>query len=78
MVHQSYDALGAELEDAEVDQDDPAYDDDPQCVCGVYRSEHAMMGCSEGFQTAKAWESEKEFISSLNDDEFDRIYHPYE
>ena len=32
-------------------------DDDPQCVCGVYRSEHAMMGCKEGFQTPAQWES---------------------
>lgn len=22
-------------------------DDDPQCVCGVYRSEHALCGCGE-------------------------------
>jgi hypothetical protein len=21
--------------------------DDPQCVCGVYRSEHALCGCGE-------------------------------
>jgi len=37
-------------------------DDDPQCVCGVYRSEHAMMGCQEGFQTAEQWRSEKQVI----------------
>lgn len=49
-------------------------DDDPQCVCGVYRSEHAMMGCPEGFQTAKQWEAEKEFIGSLDDWEYERIY----
>jgi len=24
-------------------------DDDPQCVCGVHRSEHALCGCPEGF-----------------------------
>lgn len=23
------------------------YDDDPQCVCGVYKSEHALCGCGE-------------------------------
>ena len=34
-------------------------DDDPRCVCGVYRSEHAMMGCADGFQTPAEWEATK-------------------
>lgn len=25
-------------------------DDDPQCVCGVHRSEHALCGCPDGFE----------------------------
>lgn len=40
----------------------PEEDDDPRCVCGVYRSEHAMMGCPEGFQTAKQWDDERSAI----------------
>lgn len=32
---------------------DPAEDDeDPRCVCGTARSEHALCGCSDGFQRA--------------------------
>ena len=27
--------------------EDEALDDDPRCVCGVYRSEHALCGCGE-------------------------------
>lgn len=50
------------------------YDDDPLCVCGVSRSEHFMCGCSEGFQTADSWETEKSFIATLDDDMFERIY----
>lgn len=49
-------------------------DDDPQCVCGAYRSEHALCGCKDGFQTAEEWASEREFIRSLDDDEYERIY----
>jgi hypothetical protein len=37
-------------------------DDDPQCVCGTYRSEHSMMGCGEGFQRAGSWAVEREWI----------------
>jgi hypothetical protein len=37
-------------------------DDDPRCVCGVYRSEHSMMGCPEGFQTPASWEVERAAI----------------
>ena len=51
-------------------------DDDPQCVCGVYRSEHALLGCPEGFQTAREWNRERDFIQSLDDDEYEAIYHP--
>lgn len=38
-------------------------DDDPQCVCGVYRSEHSAMGCPEGFQTPAQWEAERARIA---------------
>ena len=48
-------------------------DDDPICVCGVYRSEHAGMGCGN-FQTAEQWAAEKEFIMSLDDDQYHGIY----
>jgi DNA-directed RNA polymerase subunit RPC12/RpoP len=50
-----YDAEVA-TEDAEVDQNDPAYDDDPQCTnCGVYRSEHALLRAADcdGFTTQR-------------------------
>jgi hypothetical protein len=33
--------------------------DDPVCVCGVHRSEHALCGCSDGFQTAADWAAEQ-------------------
>lgn len=49
-------------------------DDDPQCVCGVYRSEHAMLayGCS-GFTTKGQWESEKSWIQSMDEDTYERV-----
>jgi hypothetical protein len=50
-------AYGPEPEPEEED-----HDDDPRCVCGVYRSEHALMGCPEGFQTPNQWASEREAI----------------
>lgn len=53
-------------------------DDDPRCVCGVYRSEHSLCGCPEGFQSLSSWKEEKAFIISLDSDEYDRIYHPYD
>jgi len=56
------------------DRRDVEPDDDPRCVCGVYRSEHAAMGCPEGFQTPDSWEQEKAFIAELDDDMFERIY----
>lgn len=68
--------LGVYAKDTSVDPDSQDYDDDPRCVCGVYRSEHSLCGCPEGFQTPKQWESEKEFISTLDDDQFEQIYHP--
>ena len=37
-------------------------DDDPQCVCGVFLSEHSMLGCSDGFITPQDWEVEKQRI----------------
>jgi hypothetical protein len=37
-------------------------DDNPQCVCGVYLSEHTLCGCPEGFQTPAQWEKERESI----------------
>ena len=40
-------------------EDNKEGDDDPQCVCGVYLSEHAAMGCSEGFQTPTEWNAWK-------------------
>lgn len=42
--------------------DEDEIDDDPRCVCGVYRSEHAGMGCPEGFQLPEAWAREREAI----------------
>ena len=48
-------------------------EDDPRCVCGVYRSEHALCGCP-GFQTADDWKTERAFIESLSDWEYERIY----
>ena len=52
-------------------------DDDPQCVCGVYRSEHRAMGCREGFQTPEQWKSERDFLVSLDDDDYEAIYGGY-
>lgn len=45
-----------------VEINDEDYDDDPRCVCGVYRSEHALLGCPEGFQTAASWKVERDQI----------------
>lgn len=43
--------------------DEVEEDDDPQCgACGVYRSEHTLCGCSDGFITADAWRVEREAI----------------
>lgn len=47
--------------------------DDPPCCCGVYRSEHSMLGCGN-FQSPESWRTESEFITSLDDDEYERIY----
>lgn len=49
-------------------------DDDPYCVCGTARSEHHLLGCREGFQTADQWAAEKAFIESLSDWEYERMY----
>lgn len=49
-------------------------DADPVCVCGVARSEHALCGCSDGFQSAQSWQAERRFIESLDDWEFDHLY----
>ena len=71
------------MEEARADEPEFIYrvelyeDDDPICVCGTARSEHSMMGCHEGFQTAEEWEREREFIAELDDDMYERIYHPY-
>lgn len=51
-------------------------DDDPQCDCGVYRSEHALCGCPEGFQSKGSWAVERDFIRDLDDDAYDAIYGP--
>ena len=56
------DHCGKVLEAAYGQDDTPEEEDDAQCVCGVYRSEHAMMGCPEGFQTPAQWEKEKRAI----------------
>lgn len=57
-------------------EDEEAKDDDPQCVCGVYRSEHSAMGCPEGFQTPAQWAEEREQIRAQAfaeaDDDYDR------
>jgi len=45
-------------------------DDDPQCVCGVYLSEHRMMGCPEGFQTSAQWEKERQAIRERVDRDY--------
>lgn len=44
------------------DERDGDEDEDPQCVCGVYLSEHAMMGCADGFVTMEQWEQEMKAI----------------
>lgn len=49
-------------------------DDDPVCVCGTHRSEHALCGCPEGFQTAASWAKEKADIEEMDDWEFERRY----
>lgn len=49
-------------------------DDDPLCVCGVARSEHALCGCPEGFQTAESWEAERRMIREMDDHTFERVY----
>lgn len=49
-------------------------DVDPVCVCGTARSEHALCGCPEGFQSPEAWAHVKAFIESLDEWEFERIY----
>ena len=35
-------------------EEDDEEDDDPQCVCGVWRSEHALCGCGEWQNAATA------------------------
>jgi hypothetical protein len=47
--------------------------DDPVCVCGVPRSEHALCGCDEGFQSPDSWTQERALIASLDDWEYERI-----
>lgn len=59
-----------------IPEEDRHEDDDPVCVCGVSRSEHRLCGCGEGFQRVLEWETEKRFIHSLSDDEYERVYHP--
>ena len=56
----------AALEDAE--------EIDDVCVCGVYRSEHALCGCPEGFTTAKAWEREKAGIREMDAETEEAVY----
>jgi hypothetical protein len=51
-------------EDYEEDYEEEE-DDDPRCVCGVYLSEHALLGCDKGFTTPKEWEAEKRLIQRL-------------
>lgn len=53
-------------------------DDDPVCVCGTHRSEHALCGCPEGFQLPQDWAAERAFIARLGEDEYESIYHPGE
>lgn len=66
---------------AEHDWCDEEPDEDPQCVCGVYRSEHGLMGCPEGFQTKESWDRERDAIRDHimrggdYDDEGRPIYH---
>jgi hypothetical protein len=50
-------------------------DDDPQCVCGTYRSEHAMMGCGN-FQTAQQWDRERQRIHEFVQREIDGDIEP--
>jgi hypothetical protein len=42
----------------------PVEDDDPQCACGTYRSEHAMMGCGN-FQTPEQCDRERQQIQAF-------------
>lgn len=49
-------------------------DNDPICVCGVHRSEHALCGCEDGFQSAESWKQERAFIESLDDWEYEQLY----
>jgi hypothetical protein len=63
------------MRDVQAEEADSLVDDDPQCVCGVYRSEHGMMGCTEGFQTAGSWAVERKAIQAMSDDEFERRYY---
>ena len=59
--------------------EDEGEDDDPQCAtCGVYRSEHTLCGCADGFITAEAWAREKEAIQEQVNREYDegRNYDP--
>lgn len=40
-------------DDVDGDAIDVDFDDDPTCTrCGIYRSEHAGMGCQDGFTTS--------------------------
>lgn len=49
-------------------------DPDPQCVCGTYRSEHALLGCREGFQTPAAWAVEHAIIVAMSPEDYERYY----
>jgi len=55
---------------------EPYVDDDPVCVCGTHRSEHALCGCPEGFQTPEDWRRERDAIyrRSALEDENGRFY----
>lgn len=50
------------MTDREDDEPTEGEDDDPRCVCGTYKSEHALCGCSDGFQTPESWAKEVEAI----------------
>lgn len=69
------------LSDAELDVfvasrglTDSAVDDDPKCARGVHRSEHALCGCPDGFQSPASWAAESKTIAGMSDAEFESWY----
>lgn len=38
-------------------------EEDPLCICGTARSEHALCGCPDGFITPKAWARQRAIIA---------------